>query len=275
MKRVSLLILAGILAFSVIPADAQINKIKAKIKEKVQTSEKADTENDEKSSSTNSSTDSSKKSSIGNSDYLFLSKNDLDGKSISSLSSCMAATHLMPPMSRVFKQWITDISENSALKMFNIGRCDVVGYHIDDKPSYGYRNIDSFNEIASGLSVYKVETDSLILVKKFDDETYYIVVSGPNNGTPTLEVLDVCGPPQIIKRIFDAKKASLIMGTNCHDLEDQIYKVKNPSKYAAHMNRTSAVLFEKADYEEQKKNGLFAGKAVYILVDEERLEPVK
>lgn len=285
MKNTSLLILITILAFAIMPANGQLNKLKSKIKEKVTTSEKTipntENTNEDSNSSNNSSNVLSGKSSGQNSDYLFMGKNDLDGEPISAFAACIGVSNTLAPMSKKFKQWINDISYDSALKMFNLGRCQVVGFYKDHgtgqkNNNRKYHEKGALDEIAAGLSIYRVETDRLILVEKIAGETYYIIVSGPTNGPPTLQNLEVCGPPQIISRIFHAKRAEKrYMGTNCHDLEQQIEKVKLPSKFAPEMNRTSAVLFTKADYEAQKKNGLFNGKAVYILVDEERLEPVK
>ena len=67
-------------------------------------------------------------------DFMFMSKHNMDGTSISELGACIAFGSPRTKMAGSFKQWITDISDTAALKMYNMGRCDVLGYVVEDKP---------------------------------------------------------------------------------------------------------------------------------------------
>jgi len=210
-----------------------------------------------------------------NSDFLFMGNNDKDGTAISELKACIATGSPRTQMATVFKSWITDISEVAALKMYNMKRCDLVGFRMEDKPGRKYRTVDSFEEYAAGNTMYKVENNELVLVKKFVGEVYYIVVA-KRAKAHSLNELDVCGPADIVQRLFKSRKRGpdKVSSTYCHNLQQQIDRVKKPTQYASHMKRTSAVLFTKKDYLAQKKKNLFRGKAVYTFDGADTIEPI-
>lgn len=210
-----------------------------------------------------------------NDQFIFMGKNNIAGTGISELKACIATGSPRTPMARVFEIWITDISEVSALKMFNMKRCDLVGFQLEDKPGRKWRTVNSFEEYAAGKSMYKVESNELVLVKSFAGEIYYIVVAARSTSYKLGE-LDVCGPPPIIDRYFKSRKRSQsdVSSSYCHNLQQQIDKVKSPTKYVAHMKRTSSVLFSKEDFEAQKKKGLFKGKAIYTFDGGDEIVPL-
>lgn len=210
------------------------------------------------------------------SDFLFMGKHNMNGTAISGLGACIATGHPRTRMATVFKLWITDLSEVAALKMFNLKRCELVGFVMKDNPGYKYRTVNSFTDYAAGNTIYKVEAGNLVLVKKFAGEIYYIIVAKRATAYK-LSDLDICGPPDVIQRHFKSRLrgANRVSSSNCHDLKQQIDKVKYPTKYAASMNRTSAVLFQEKDYLAQKKRGLFRGKAVYTFEGGDTMAAIK
>lgn len=275
MKRNILLTLIVILTLGATVAEAQLGDLKKKIKDKVKTEQNKPneaTENKTNESSQDSNSGDTRKRSefANNADFLFVGANDLEDKKTSELRVCSEGYSLTYPVQEKFKQWISDISETAMLRMMQTKRCELLGYLIQDKPGYKHRSADSFAEEAQGMSVYRVEDDKLVLVKKFEASQFYIVVvpEVAKNGLKLAD-LNLCGAPDTIKH-YRRKTASV---SNCHDLKQSLYVFESYKNYPGPMQRNS-VIFNSADFESLNKQGKFKGLVVYKLAGEE-LVPFK
>lgn len=269
MKQKFFFVLLMILALAAIPAEAQFDALKKKVKDKTGTqNEKNPTEN----KTSENIPKRSFKDNAQNSEFLLMGKNDMEDDGIASLTACVqgADSRNYPPMSNNFKGWITAISEVAALRSFNNNTCQVIAFLILDEPAFKYRNIESLTETAQGHSLYKVENDKLVLVKKVEASQLYIVVV-PQVAKADVKLTDLylCGSPDTIK-LFRRKTAGVV---NCYDLKQSLYVFEKYKNYPS-PTETNSVIFNAADFDSLNKQGKFKGLVIYKLVGEQ-LVPVK
>jgi hypothetical protein len=198
-------------------------------------------------------------------EFLLMGRNDLNGQSIRQMKACThgaTSRRNHPPMSELFIAWSTSIEETAALRSFETSTCQVIAFLIDPHTEHKYNSIDALTETAQGTSIYKVEVDKLVLIRKVDATQFYVVVV-PDHNKPGLTLADlrVCGYPDTIK-LF---KRQVNSGSNCHDQKQKLYVFEQYKQYPGPM-QTSSVLFDAAEFAALNKQGKFKGLVIYKLV---------
>lgn len=271
MKRTFLIIFALIFAGTV-GVNAQIGNVIRKAKETandVKSVKPGDTKKTS-SSTTNGGGTETRSSSAGSNDrykdseFLLVGGNELDGKAISGMKACThgaTSRRMHPPMSEVFIAWSTSIEETAAIRSLQSGTCHVIAYFIDKHPDYKYNSIDSLTEIAQGNSIYKVEGEKLMLIRKIEAPKYFVVIV-PQQNKPGLKLADlrICGSPQTI----DLYKRRVVAGSYCHDQQQKLYVFEKYKNYPGPL-AVSSVLFDEAEYSQLNKQGKLKGLIVYRL----------
>jgi hypothetical protein len=267
MKRNISLALIAVFSLAAATAQAQIGNIRNKITDKVKTGQtpKKDDAKTDQTNRTQSVETSNAKSNSTDPLFLFVGANDLSDKETSEFRVCADNFSGPNPLRDKFKQWIDEISDTAMLRMLEAKRCELLGYKIVDNPPYKYRNADSLGEMSRGRSVYKVEGDRLVLVKKFEAAQFFIVVV-PDRAKAGLKLaeLRLCGSPETIK-LFRRKTESV---SNCHNLDQSLYVFESYKNYPGPM-QTNSVIFNSVDFETLSKQDKFKGLVIYKLVGEE------
>ncbi|REJ78680.1 MAG: hypothetical protein DWQ47_04320 [Acidobacteria bacterium] len=261
------LLIAALLA---IPAEAQIGNIVKKVKSAVSSETKSSPkENSDPVSGTK--TVPSANPSAGDADFIFVGENGLEGTALSELRACSennrnAKTTLGPR----FKQWIDEISPTAQLKMYEMGRCELMGFHVIDNPSHKYRKPEDLAERNPGRSAYEVSGDALVLIKEFSAPALYVVVV-PEVAKAGLALsdLNLCVNPEKKDHYRRITKSA----SNCHDLKQMLYVFEQYKQYPGDL-QTNSALFNEKDYTALNKQGKFKGLKVYTLVGK-ALEPLK
>lgn len=267
MKKSLWIMLVVILAFAAIPAAAQFGSIKKIVKDKTKT-EKPKTNNDSANSSTPNETsstmpgESSAKNLPNDPEYFYVGADKMEGTEIGGLKVCSDNHKGQINWKNEFKQWFDEISQTAQLKMFEMNRCELMGFHIINKPGRRYRKVDDLKERAEGLSVYQVEAGELVLVKDFQAPALYVVVV-PEVAKPGLKLADLnlCVKPE--QKDHYRRKAKGV--SNCHDLKQMLYALDQYKKYPGEYQTNSALFFEK-DFQTLNKQGKFKSYKVYKLV---------
>jgi hypothetical protein len=200
-----------------------------------------------------------------------MAANGLDGEKIAKMRACLVGgditsykkTH--PPMSEQFLAWSSNIDITAAIRSFQAKTCQVIAFYIDKDPNYKYNSIDSLTETAQGTSIYKVEVDKLVLIRKVEASQFYVVIV-PDHNKPGLKLADlrICGSPATI----DLYKRRVVSGSYCHDQKDKLYIFEKYKSYPGPM-QDSSVLFDAAEFNELNKQGKFKGLVIYKLVGDE------
>jgi hypothetical protein len=141
MKKNLLLALAAMLAFTVIPVQAQFGSLKNIVK-------KTNTEKKTNNPASSSTSETAGKKATDDAQYFYVGKDKLAETKIDGLRVCADTFKVNLTWKKGFKQWIDQISATAQLKMFEMGRCELMGFHIVDKPGRGYRKIDDLQERA-------------------------------------------------------------------------------------------------------------------------------
>ncbi len=252
-------------------ADAQITNVLKKARGKKEQSKPETPVGDERSSDKPATT-GSKRGQYVDSDFLYMGRDGMNGKSISDMRACVTAgsDQAPPPVSKVFRVWSNEMSEVASLRSFNNSECQVIAFRILDHPAHKWKNIDSLTETAQGHSIYKTESGKLVLLRKVEASQFYVVVV-PDHNKPGLKLADLrmCGYPDTIK-LFRRKVNSV---ANCHDQTQKLYVFEKYKSYPGPM-QTSSVIFDAAEFESLRKQGKFRGLVMYKLVGDQ-LEPVR
>lgn len=271
MKSRSLVVFIAIMLAAGTAADAQIRNIIKKPQDKGDQSQaqrpaKEDNRKDPLAAA------GTKRGQYGDSDFVYMGRNDMDDKSITDMRACVTAgsDQAPPPVSKVFRVWSNEMSETASLRSFNNEECQVIGFRILDDPAHKWRDIDSLNETAQGHSIYKTEGGRLVLIRKVEASQFYIVVV-PDHNKSDLKLVDLrmCGYPDTIK-LFRRKVNSV---SNCHDQKQKLYVFEKYKSYPGPM-QTSSVIFDAPEFEALRKQGKFRGLVMYKLVGD-RLDPIR
>lgn len=269
MKRNNILILIAILSLAVISAQAQFGNLKKVVKDKTKTGE-TQTKPETTGNKTESVNKTESKNNNSDPNFLFVGTDGMDGSSIGGLRVCSVTYVGANPLEARFKQWIDQISPTAQEKMFANKKCELMGFPINDNPSYKYRNVDSLETLAQGNSAYRVEGDNLVLVKDFTTSSLYVVVVPEvSKSGLTLKELNLGVKPDL-KDTYRRKANSVF---NYHDLKQALYIFEKYKKYPS-PSGTNSVLFLADDFETLNKQGKFKGLIIYRLVGDS-LEPVK
>lgn len=247
MRQSILAPLVIVIAFLVLPAKAQLGNVTKIVKNKSKTETRK--------------TDTTKKLA-SDSEYFYVGANDLEETTISGLKVCSDNYKGKINSKNEFKQWFDEISPTAQLKMFEMGRCELMGFHIINKPGRKYRKVDDLAERAEGLSVYQVKNSELALVKKFEAPGLYVVVV-PEVVKSGLKLTDLnlCVKPE--QKDYYRKKAKGV--SNCHNLKQSLYTLNQYKKYPSEYATNSALYFEK-DFQTLNKQGKFKSFKIYKLV---------
>ncbi len=256
---------------SSLAADAQISNILNKAKDKPKQDQAQKTPTKEKAESGTATRKEGNQDQFKDSEYLIMAANGLDGEKIAKMRACLVGgditsykkTH--PPMSEQFLAWSSNIDITAAIRSFQAKTCQVIAFYIDKDPNYKYNSIDSLTETAQGNSIYKVEVDKLVLIRKVSATEFYVVIV-PDHNKPGLKLADlrICGSPATI----DLYKRRVVSGSYCHDQKQKLYVFEKYKSYPGPM-QTSSVLFDAAEFNELNKQGKFKGLVIYKLVGDE------
>jgi hypothetical protein len=252
-------------------ANAQIGNILNKAKDKPKQDQAQKTPTKEKAESGTAQRKEGNQDQFKDSEYLIMAANGLDREKIAKMRACLVGgditsykkTH--PPMSEQFLAWSSNIDITAAIRSFQAKTCQVIAFYIDKDPNYKYNSIDSLTETAQGTSIYKVEVDKLVLIRKVEASQFYVVIV-PDHNKPGLKLADlrICGSPATI----DLYKRRVVSGSYCHDQKDKLYIFEKYKSYPGPM-QDSSVLFDAAEFNELNKQGKFKGLVIYKLVGDE------
>lgn len=251
--------------------DAQIGNILNKVKDKSKQDQKQKEPAKEKAESATAPRHEDAQNRFKDSEYLIMAANGLDGEKITKMRACLVGGDITsykknhPPMSEQFLAWSSNINITAALHSFERKTCQVIAFFIDERPTYKYNSIDSLTETAQGNSIYKVEVDKLVLIRKVTATEFYVVIV-PDHNKPGLKLADlrVCGSPATM----DLYKRRVVSGSYCHDQKQKLYVFEKYKSYPGPM-QTSSVLFDAAEFAELNKQGKFKGLVIYKLVGDD------
>lgn len=257
MKQNLIISLIAILTFAVLPAYAQLGSLKKIAKDKTKNSKP-------------SPKSSSAKNLPNDPEYFYVGTNDLDKAKIGGLKVCSDNHKGKINWKNEFKQWFDEISPTAQLKMFERKRCDLMGFHVTDKPNRKYRKVDDLADRASGLSVYQVEDGKLVLVKKFATSGLYVVVV-PQVAKSGLKLTDLNLAVKPDQKDHYRRKAKGV--ANYHNLKQSLYYLNQYKKYPGEF-ATNSVLYLEKDFQTLNKKGEFKPFVIFRLVGG-KLEPLK
>ena len=153
------------------------------------------------------------------------------------------------------------------LKSFHAKQCELIGYGLtpEQRGAHSIKKVDDLKQIKPmDLSVYQVEKGEMVLVKKFDAASMYVVVA-PRAAKPglTLKDLSLC----VSYELRGNYKKKVKSTSGCNSVENRVdylgyYKAdKNPDEYTV-----NSALFNEKEFQAENKKGTFKGYKIYTLV---------
>lgn len=262
MKRWILASLIFLLTAAALPAAAQLGSLKKIIKDKAKVEKPRVDKNAGEVKNVPVKTGPAK-NLPADPEYFYVGVNELDGTGIGGLKVCSDNYKGRVNWKNEFKQWIDEISPTAQLKMFEMKRCELMGFRIVNKPGRKYRRVEDLAERMQGYSVYQVEKGELALVSEFATPDLYVVVV-PAVARPDLQLkdLNLCVKPE--QKDHYRRKVRGVSG--CHDLKQMLYVFENYKKYPGEYQTNSALFFDK-DFKKLDGQGKFRGLKIYRLSD--------